>query len=161
MNVRQWRDNVLRLIEQGSLDGLHVMCTINALSLDSLPELINMMVAWKEQYGRDYPNFTLNILRFPSFQSPVVLPQHIKQSAINKLKLQTEIYKQQLHDMEINQMNRLIHYLETVDSPHAGADTIDKLQSDFKKFYQQYDARRNKSFANTFSQEMVEWYNGL
>jgi len=161
MNFRQWRDNVLRLIEQGSLDGLHVMCTINALSLDSLPELINMMVAWKEQYGRDYPNFTLNILRFPSFQSPVVLPQHIKQSAINKLKLQTEIYKQQLHDMEINQMNRLIHYLETVDSPHAGADTIDKLQSDFKKFYQQYDARRNKSFANTFSQEMVEWYNGL
>ncbi len=49
MNFTQWRDNMIRLIEQGSLDGLHVMCTINALSLDSLPELINMMVAWKEK----------------------------------------------------------------------------------------------------------------
>ena len=161
MNFRQWRDNMIRLIEQGSLDGLHVMCTINALSLDSLPELINMMVAWKQEYGKDYPNFTLNILRFPSFQSPVVLPQHIKQAAVNKLRLQTEIFKQQLHDMEINQIKRLIHYLETVDSPHSGADTVEKLQSDFKKFYQQYDQRRNKNFQATFSQEMVEWYDGL
>tara|TARA_R100000027_G_C2242868_1_gene92526 strand:+ start:189 stop:1526 length:1338 start_codon:yes stop_codon:yes gene_type:complete len=161
MNFKQWRNNMTRLIEQGSLDGLHVMCTINALSLDSLPELINMMVAWKQQYGQDYPNFTLNILRFPSFQSPVVLPLHIKQRAINKLKLQTQIYKQQLHDMELNQMNRLIHYLETVESPHAGADTVEKLQHDFKHFYQQYDQRRNKNFRNTFSEEMVEWYGQL
>jgi len=161
MNFKQWRNNMTRLIEQGSLDGLHVMCTINALSLDSLPELINMMVAWKQQYGQDYPNFTLNILRFPSFQSPVVLPLHIKQRAINKLKLQTQIYKQQLHDMELNQMNRLIHYLETVESPHAGADTVEKLQHDFKHFYQQYDQRRNKNFHNTFSEEMVEWYGQL
>ena len=161
MNFRQWRDNMIRLIEQGSLDGLHVMCTINALSLDSLPELITMMVAWKEQYGRDFPNFTLNILRFPSFQSPVVLPQHIKQRAINKLKLQTEIFKQQLHDMELNQMHRLIHYLESVRSPHAGADPVEKLQQDFKHFYQQYDQRRNKDFRNTFSEEMVEWYGQL
>ncbi len=161
MNFTQWRDNMIRLIEQGSLDGLHVMCTINALSLESLPELINMMVAWKEKYGKNYPNFTLNILRFPSFQSPVVLPTHIKQRAVNKLKLQAEIYKQQLHDMEINQINRLIQYLETVDSPHAGADTVEKLQQDFKQFYQQYDHRRNKNFGNTFSEEMVEWYNGL
>ena len=161
MNFQQWHNNMIRLIEQGSLDGLHVMCTINALSLDSLPELINMMVAWKEKYGKDYPNFTLNILRFPSFQSPVVLPKHIKQRAVNKLRFQTQIYKQQLHDMELNQMNRLIQYLESVDSPHAGADIAEKLQQDFKHFYQQYDQRRHKNFEKTFSNEMVEWYNGL
>ena len=161
MNFKQWRNNMTRLIEQGSLDGLHVMCTINALSLDSLPELIDMMVAWKHSYGKNYPNFTLNILRFPSFQSPVVLPQDIKNIVINKLKFQTDVYKDDLHDMEINQMNRLIHYLETVDSPHAGADTLEKLQSDFKQFYQQYDQRRNKNFNKTFSKEMVEWYGKL
>ena len=63
--------------------------------------------------------------------------------------------------MELNQMNRLIHYLETVDSPHAGADSVEKLQQDFKHFYQQYDQRRNKNFRNTFSEEMVEWYGQL
>ena len=161
MNFKQWHTNMLRLIEQGSLDGLHVMCTINALSLDSLPELIDMMVAWKRSYGKDYPNFTLNILRFPSFQSPVVLPQYIKNIAINKLKFQTDVYKDDLHDMEINQMNRLIHYLQSVDSPHSGADTMDKLQHDFKNFYKQYDQRRQKNFNSTFSKEMVEWYGKL
>lgn len=161
MDFKQWHTNMLRLMEQGSLDGLHVMCTINALSLDSLPELIDMIVAWKRSYGKDYPNFTLNILRFPSFQSPVVLPQDIKDIAINKLKFQTDIYKDDLHDMEINQMNRLIHYLESVDSPHSGADTLNKLQHDFKNFYKQYDQRRQKSFNSTFSKEMVEWYGKL
>jgi len=161
MNFKQWHTNMLRLIEQGSLDGLHVMCTINALSLDSLPELIDMMVAWKRSYGKDYPNFTLNILRFPSFQSPVVLPQYIKNIAIDKLKFQTDVYKDDLHDMEINQMNRLIHYLQSVDSPHSGADTMDKLQHDFKNFYKQYDQRRQKNFNSTFSKEMVEWYGKL
>jgi organic radical activating enzyme len=161
MNFKQWHTNMLRLLEHGSLDGLHVMCTINALSLDSLPELIDMIVAWKRSYGKDYPNFTLNILRFPSFQSPVVLPQDIKDIAIKKLKFQTDIYKDDLHDMEINQMNRLIHYLESVDSPHSGADTMDKLQHDFKNFYKQYDQRRQKNFDSTFSKEMVEWYGKL
>ena len=161
MNFKQWHNNMLRLIQEGSLDGLHVMCTVNALCLDSLPQLIDMMVAWKRRYGRDYPNFTLNILRFPSFQSPVVLPQKIKEIAINKLKFQTEIYADDLHDMEINQMHRLIQYLESVESPHAGADPIKKLQSDFKHFYAQYDIRRNKNFTKTFSKEMIGWYNEL
>ena len=52
----------------------------------------------------------------------------------------------------------LIEYLKTVETPHTGADTLDKLQSDFKKFYTQYDTRRGKSFEKTFSNELVTWY---
>ena len=44
---------------------------------------------------------------------------------------------------------------------HVGADNVDKLQSDFKNFYSQYDKRRGKDFANTFGNKMVTWYEQL
>ena len=161
MDFKQWHNNMIRLIEEGNLTGLHVMCTINALCLDSLPQFIDMLVNMKRKYGRDYPNFTLNILRFPSFQSAVVLPKDINQKAIGLLNEKATLYKDELHEHEYNQMNRLINYLESVDSPHAGADTLERLQQDFKNFYSQYDKRRGKTFEKTFSPEMVEWYVGL
>ena len=36
----------------------------------------------------------------------------------------------------------------------------EKLHNDFKKFYQQYDIRRNKNFEKTFP-ELESWYNSL
>ncbi len=161
MDFKQWHNNMIRLIEEGNLTGLHVMCTINALCLDSLPQFLDMLVDMKRKYGRDYPNFTLNILRFPSFQSAVVLPREIKQKAIKLINERAILYKDELHEHEYNQMNRLVNYLDSVDSPHSGADTLERLQQDFKKFYTQYDKRRGKTFEKTFSPEMVEWYVGI
>ena len=65
-----------------------------------------------------------------------------------------------LHQMEIEHIKRLIEYLNSVESPHAGASSIDVLQKDFKTFYTQYDQRRNKDFRKTFP-ELVKWYNEL
>lgn len=161
MDFELWKKNCLRLINEGSLSGLHVMMTVNALCLDSLPAMIDLLVSWKRKYGADYPNFTLNILRFPSFQSAVVLPTSIKQECIEQLTKQTHDYYNDLHGMELNQILRLIEYLKEVESPHQGADNVDKLQSDFKNFYSQYDKRRGKTFANTFGNEMVAWYEQL
>ena len=122
------------------------------------PALIDIMVEWKRTYGPDYPNFTLNILRFPSFQSAVVLPKRIKDDVAQQLTLKLKLFKEDLHEMEANQIARLIEYLKTVNTPHTGADTLDKLQRDFKNFYTQYDTRRGKSFEKTFSNELVTWY---
>ena len=74
----QWYNNVMYLIKSKKLRGLHVMCTINALCLSTLPTFLEMLVGIKMSYGADAINFTLNILRFPSFQSALVLPKKIK-----------------------------------------------------------------------------------
>jgi hypothetical protein len=55
---------------------------------------------------------------------------------------------------------RLIQYLGSVDSPHAGAQNIDMLRKDFKQFFMQYDARRGKDFCETFP-NLADWYNTL
>jgi organic radical activating enzyme len=78
LNYGQWTDNMERIMRGKKLRALHVMCTINALCLESLPEFLTYLMLWKQDFGPDFPSFTLNILRFPSFQSPLVLPDDIR-----------------------------------------------------------------------------------
>ena len=162
LNWRHWKASVTKLLQEGNLKGFHVMCTINALCLETLPEFLDYCIELKEEFGKDYPTFTLNILRFPSFQSPLVLPNDIKTTYKNNLQnwLDNNRHNQVLHEMEINQTQRLIDYLDVVKTPHS--DTFEKsaLLNDFKKFYQQYDERRDKNFAETFP-TLARWYGGL
>ena len=136
------------------------MCTVNSLCLISLPYLLKQIVKWKKQYGQDSINFTLNILRFPSFQSPLVLPQQLREAQANRLGIFKANYGEHLHEFEINHIERLIDYLELVDKPHSDAFEEQKLLSDFKNFYEQYDERRNKNFTETFP-ELEGWYHSL
>jgi organic radical activating enzyme len=160
LNYKQWLDNLLNL--QSAKIKVHVMATINGLCLLNLPKFLDHMMDIKIGRGRDAVSFTLNILRFPSFQSPIVMPQHIKNECANKLFVFLEKYKDgyYLHQMEIEHIRRLIEYLNSVESPHVGASSIDILQKDFKTFYTQYDKRRNKDFAKTFP-ELSDWYDSL
>jgi organic radical activating enzyme len=143
------------------LRGLHIMCTVNALCLESLTEFLDCIVQWKMCYGKDFPNFTLNILRFPSFQSPLVLPDEVRTKHKNNLELWLKNNNNQLlHQHEINHIQRLIDYLDIVKTPHSGAAEQIILQKDFKIFYEQYDVRRKKNFTYTFP-NLADWYNTL
>jgi hypothetical protein len=138
------------------------MCTINALCLDSLDQLLETILQWKTEYGKDSINFSLNILRFPSFQSPLVLSKTLRKTY--ELVLSTWIGRNRdnplLHEHEINHALRLRDYLATVETPHSEAFEMPKLLNDFKQFYTQYDQRRNKNFAETFPL-LADWYNTL
>ncbi len=157
-----WTNNVDRVLRDGNLEGFHMMCTINALCLDTLPEFLDQCLAWKDLCGRDYPTFSLNILRFPSFQSPLVLPDEIRTQY--KYKLQSWYDANHgnplLHQFELNQLQRLIDYLDVVKTPHAGAAEQQVLEQDFKQFYTQYDQRRGKNFTETFP-ALADWYTQL
>jgi len=154
-----WCENINRIIRLGSIQGLHVMCTINALCLTSLPEFLDTMMLLKDVYGKDFPTFTLNILRFPSFQSPLVLPDNLRTEFKNDLQVWLDKNKDSelLHQMEINQVQRLIDYLDVVKTPHNDNFDMQSVQNDFKQFYKQYDERRGKNFTATFPR-LAEWY---
>ena len=157
-----WMQNMVKLIESGKFRGIHVMCTINALCLDSLPEFLDQLVELKRKYGKNYPNFTLNILRFPSFQSPLILPDDIRTQYKNRLHgwMMHHADSDVLHEHERNHMSRLIDYLDVVKTPHSEAFDMPKLHNDFREFYKQYDQRRNKNFNETFG-NLAEWLNTL
>ena len=157
-----WVANVNRLLNSGKFRGLHVMATINALCLDGLEEFLVMMLNWKRKYGRDSINFSLNILRFPSFQSPLVLPDSVRTYYREQLQEWLDHYydSEFMHRFELDQLKRLIDYLDVVKTPHTGAAEQAVLQQDFKQFYTQYDQRRGKNFTQTFP-ALAEWYNSI
>ena len=156
MDFDLWWSNV-KMLHEAKID-THCMMTVNALSLNGLPDLIEKILQQRKEYNtRDFAVFSLNILRFPSFQSCLVLPAHIKRTCIDRLK---QIDLTQCHQFEQGQVTRLIEYLQSVETPHSESFDMPKLLNDFKKFYQQYDKRRNKNFQETFT-ELADWYNTL
>ena len=157
-----WANNVEKLLQSYQLRGLHVMCTINALCLDSLDQFLDVVLQWKTEWGSTFPFFTLNILRFPSFQSPLVLPDELRTKYKDKLQTWYDLNRDNefLHEMELNQLQRLIDYLDVVKTPHLGAAEQAVLQQDFKQFYTQYDQRRGKNFVEAFP-NLADWYNSL
>ena len=162
LDYDQWLNNVLFLLQGRFVNAVHVMCTINALCLDSLVDHLDMMLTLKQRYGRNQLNFTLNILRFPSFQSALVLPDHIRTGY--RLQLEAWLFHNQdnpcLHEHEVNHVQRLIDYLDVVKTPHSEAFEMPKLLNDFKQFYTQYDQRRDKVFARAFP-NLAEWYDSI
>jgi len=157
-----WANNVERLLNSRQFRGIHVMATINALCLGTLDQLLECIMNWKLRYGKDAISFTLNILRFPSFQSPLVLPD--AQRTVYRQRLQTWLEhwadSEFIQEHEINHTQRLIDYLDVVKTPHSDAFEMPKLLNDFRQFYSQYDQRRGKNFTKTFP-ELKEWYNSL
>ena len=162
LDYDQWLRNVHALLKSNTVKALHVMCTINALCLDSLPRFLNTLLDLKRLYGRDKINFTLNILRFPSFQSALVFPDTIRERY--RAELAEWLYKNRanpwLHEHEVNHAQRLVDYLDVVKTPHSDTFELPKLLNDFREFYQQYDQRRGKDFAAAFP-KLKQWYQSL
>jgi organic radical activating enzyme len=157
-----WVNNVERLLDSGKFRGIHIMNTINALCLYSLDQFLECIMNWKQEHGRDAVSFTLNILRFPSFQSPLILPDELRTVFRQRLEVWLDAWwdSEFLHEHEVNHVQRLIDYLDIVKTPHSEAFDRPKLLNDFKQFYTQYDQRRGKCFDLAFP-ALKPWYDTL
>jgi hypothetical protein len=162
LDYAQWLSNVNLLLQSNTVKAVHVMCTINALCLTTLPALLDQLLELKRTYGRERVNFTLNILRFPSFQSALVFPVELRDRFRASLEawLATNRTNPLLQEHEVNHTQRLIDYLDVVKTPHSDTFEMPKLHNDFWEFYTQYDSRRNKKFVQTFP-SLASWFNNL
>lgn len=163
LKYEEWRNNMITFIENAKFRSLTIMMTINSLCLFSITEFLDDMVELKKKYSPHRPNVDLNILRWPAFMSPLVLPDDVKRELHTKLKNWFNGYKDsELFSMhEKAQFERLIDYIEVVERGHNKTETDkDLLFHDFKSFYEQYDKRRGKNFIETFPQ-LENWYKSL
>ena len=160
MDWELWANNMHRLAKEGKLRGLHVMATPSVLSIMEITNFLDWCLYYKQLYGRDSLTFTLNILRFPSFQSVTVLPEGMRWHAARRIEEWISDVKDSplLHEMEIDHVIRLANYLRTVTQAHDGASPVDKLKLDLKNFLMQYNRRRDKSMSLACP-EIAEWLN--
>ena len=160
MKYNVWRKNLVRLLNESNIQKMHMMMTINALCLESITEFMDDMLLLREHFGVKAPTMTLNILRFPSFQSCAIIPVSLKNTFKTKLENWLPTKCNVLSDGEQAHVQRLIDYLDVVKTPHRDTAEIPKLYNDFKAFYEQYDIRRNRNFRLCFP-SFVEWYDSI
>jgi len=160
LNYAQWRSNLVHFIKNAKFRSVTIMMTITSLSLFSIVEFMDDMAELKKRYGHNRPLLDLNILRWPSFMSPLALPDDIKDFVRGRLEFWYSIHRDDplFGEGEMAQVRRLIDYIETVDVPHRRTtEDKAKLQADFKSFYQQYDQRRGKDLRSTFHPILSKW----
>ncbi len=158
LDYNQWKTNLIRLGQEANLRGLHIMMTINSLCLFSITNFLDEMYEIKSTWKSKSPTLSLNLLRFPSFQSPLALPDHIKVYCRTNLQdwYEKNKHKEYWHEFEKASIERLIDYLDVVDAPHRRTSNKITLWRDFKTFYVQYDRRRNKSIS-IFPEILLDW----
>ena len=171
LDWKVWTSQFERFATEANYEGVHMMMTINALCLDSITEFWDWCLDMKRKYGHHVPGISVNILRFPSFQSPLTLPDHLRKmyhdeisdwlQAVRDKGEKSEITGSELiQPWEEDQISRLIEYLDVVKTPHRNTAEQDLLHHDFKVFYEQYDARRGFNFRETFPR-LAEWYDSI
>jgi len=162
LDYNMWLSNLKQIGTEGTLKGLHVMMTINSLCLFSITDFLDEIYKLKESSGRKNPTVSLNLLRFPSFQSPLALPDHIKTYCRTQLETwyTTVKHKPLWHEFERASIERLIDYLDTVDAPHRRTSNKITLWRDFKTFYTQYNERRSKTL-ECFPPILTDWFNSI
>lgn len=159
LDYEQWKENIERILSESNVNRIVVMMTINALCLFNITEFMDQVQEWKKKYNNRI-SMSINFLRFPAFQSLTVLPDSVRNTAHIKLK---QWYDQNVGDLignEKSDVERLISYVNVIETPHLYDDDLELNRKDFRRFYDQYSKRRNKT-VDVFPEEFLQWYRTL
>jgi len=109
----------------------HVMMTISALSIWTVDEFMMDIQRLRTTHPHSF-HLSVNILRFPSFQSVNILPVDIKLKLANKI--ETVLSNNQFSEFEVAGFKRLSEYLRQVDVSYEDRDMMEHKLHDFKNF---------------------------
>lgn len=155
-----WETNLRKFVKEANAHNVSIMMTISALTLFSLTDFMDNMIDLKREHNnKSMFHMTLNILRFPSFQSVNILPEHIKTERADHIEHWLEFKTSFLTGGEIDHIRRLVQYLRNVDKSYEDIDTMENKKHDFVKFFTQYTDRRNLSMVESVNNaQFTKWW---
>lgn len=162
-NWDQWLRNIDLVRTSGVIENLSVTGTMSAISTDGMIDWLYFLLDQKRQHGAQWMLYGVNLVRYPTFQNIVVLPDHLRQIYADEMTafMQEPDVPRLLSSFERDHITRYINYMRNVERPHSDNDfDVAALRRDFKSFFTQYDARRNRDFCKTFPR-LAEWYSSL
>lgn len=157
LNYELWRSNLKKLQQSNPHIVTHVMMTVSALSVWTIDEFVNDIKRLREETSKNNYHLSVNILRFPSFQSVNILHVDVK----NKLADKIERVIVGLNDHEKNGFQRCVEYLRQVDTSYEDTDSLSDKLNDFKSFVTQYSERNKMPINEYMTTEFNEWFNQL
>ena len=164
LNYETWLKNIERFAVEASYTHVNVMMTISAVALFGMTDFLDDIVKLKNKFNNK-TNFHLsvNILRFPSFQSVNVLPSSIKMERASALSSWINKNRQYICDDEIAGLERLVSYLTNIDRSYEDGDSYEHKCNDFKNFFTTYSKRRHIDIQQLFSKHdaFLTWFNNI
>ena len=155
-----WKANLRRFAKEGEYRHISIMMTISSLTLFSITDFLDDMIDLKREFSnKALFHMTLNILRFPSFQSVTLLPDYIKQERIEHFTNWLETFGSFLTDSEKSHVQRLIGYLEKIERAPEDSDSELDKRGDFVKFFKSYTTRRNIDIVDVIDDDnFTKWW---
>ena len=176
-----WNKNLDTVLSSGVIANTGLCATMSAAAADGFVDFLTWLLERKQQvpmtnYGSPLM-LSVNPLRFPTFQSIVVLPVEYRNQYSQDIQdfLARPEVAQNFKPIEIDHISRFATYLTTVEEPHkeshiehtdntfnnmSNTTNVIDLTRDFKSFFTQYDQRRSKSFTAAFPR-LADWYNNI
>jgi hypothetical protein len=167
IDYKIWRDNLYDVAVRAPKIGTHIMMTISAFSIWTVDQFLDDIVKLRHETNialgenrRDRFHMSVNILRFPSFQSVNMIDtenKHMLAERIEAALARADL----ITDNERNNFQRCIAYLRNVDRGYEDQDSYENKVNDLKKFVQQYSARRNMPSNEYMPPEFNNWISKL
>jgi hypothetical protein len=163
LNYNDWINNLKYFADNGHYNNITIMMTISSLCLFSITNFLDDIINLKRKYDKPGMfNLSINILRFPSFQSVNLLPSTIKNNIADHISEWLELNTGFLKENETNQLQRLVAYLRKVDKSYEDKDSLENKQSDFYNFFSSYTSRREINIIDAINNPLfTKWWKKL
>ena len=159
----QWVENVETIRQSAVIGNVSVISTMSAVSTDGFIEFLYYVLEQKRQHGSNWMVLAVNLVRYPTFQSIVILPMELRLQYANEIEkfMEEPDVDRLFSPFEKGHVRRYINYMRTMTQPHNDHEiVVQDLRKDFKSFFTQYDQRRGKDFSSTFPR-LADWYNTI
>ena len=154
MNYTLWMQNIARILSE-TKSTVAIMTTINILSLPSFANFIKDVMNLRKLFNTSFEinriPLSINYLRWPKHLQCTLLDVDTRKQYADNIEALCETFLKyhtaekyvRLYLEEWDQIKRFCDYLRTEQA-------ATHQRSNFLRYIQEYDRRRNKDFANTF-----------
>ena len=163
LEYNKFWENIARL--QNEVPKLHIdfMCTYNALSVSSFTDFLKKIYELRCKSSWDEPWHPPLMVSVPYLRNPPFLTIKILDNTFEHYIIESIDYMEAHRgddntpgfvSHEIEMMTRLLNWFQTIDSEQQ----LKVNRTDFVKYADEYDRRRNTNFLETFP-EYTDFYN--
>ena len=139
---------------------VNLQSTVSILNIWGITDKFDLSIKLRQQYPNKVKNFYSTLVRFPEFQSLLILPDHLKSQLSSNIQSWHDQNRKWLTEPEQSYVNKIITYLKT--NPEAYGDfSLQQLTVDFKKFLVYYDSTSKIKYKKIYNTEFLQWIDSI
>lgn len=161
LNYQLFRSNVERYLNTtDDKYQLYLQSTINIFSVWGFVDKLNLHLELKQQYPGRIAQLYSTVVRFPEFQSVLLLPTSLTQKIGNDIDKWIEHNRCLITADEHSFVSKIASYLKFRPQPMQDID-LGKLKLDLKRFVVYYNKDSAHNYTNIYPQEFVDWIDSI